>query len=158
MNKLINCLLTIITITAATPLKADLLGSEDDSYIGVQFSIPLASKSSSLFAQQNKTSFMLVNQDSGIKDGIALTLDGSGNQTWGYVRPSRSFDIASSDLSQHIMPIASFDDEGKVKAESFDGFDLLMTAAFGVAIFITLVDDAVDFLEEAEDEEDATDD
>ena len=138
MTKLLTCLLTVFIVTTAIPLKADPLGNEDDTYIGLQFSIPLASKPSGLFSQQSKVSLLLVDQNSDVKDGIALTLDGSGNQTWGYIRPSTEFDIGSSNLSRHIIPIASFDDKGESTITSFDGFDLFMMTIIGTAYFIHL--------------------
>ena len=88
---------------------AESLGEANDTYVGVQITMPLASKSMSIFSGHNRYRYLLIQQRDGIKDGIAVTQDNNGNQILNYLRPLARFDISDSRISEYAVPILRLD-------------------------------------------------
>lgn len=110
MNAISKGLLVIIGLTS-TIVSADFLGETDDNYLGVQMTMPLDSKSAGIFSGHNQYNYLLIEQNDGIKQGIALTQDSNGNKILNYLRPSATFDIIDGRLLNYAVPILSLDAE-----------------------------------------------
>ncbi len=117
MNTISKGLLVIFTLTSSIA-SADFLGEADDSYLGVQMTMPLDSKSMGIFSGRNQYNYLLVEQKDGIKEGIALTRDSSGNKTLNYLRPSATFDIIDSSFTEYAVPILRLDSEASTNNSS----------------------------------------
>ena len=117
MNTISKGLLVIFTLTSSIA-SADFLGEADDSYLGVQMTMPLDSKSMGIFSGRNQYNYLLVEQKDGIKEGIALTRDSSGNKTLNYLRPSATFDIIDSSFTEFAVPILRLDSEASTNNSS----------------------------------------
>jgi hypothetical protein len=110
MNVISKGLLVIFGLTS-TIASADFLGEADDNYLGVQMTMPLDSKSVGIFSGHNQYNYLLIEQNDGIKKGIALTQDSNGNKILNYLRPSATFDIIDGRLSNYAVPILRLDAE-----------------------------------------------
>jgi hypothetical protein len=117
MNAISKGLLVIIALTSSIA-RADFLGEADDSYLGVQMTMPLDSKSMGIFSGRNQYNYLLVEQKDGIKEGIALTQDSSGNRTLNYLRPSATFDIIDNSFPEYAVPILRLDSEASTNTSS----------------------------------------
>ena len=71
--------------------KAELLDDEDDSYIGLQITIPLAKRPAKLSQADFEYSLLLIDKSDGITTGFTWTRDRFDNQTLGYLPPSNQF-------------------------------------------------------------------
>ncbi|MDH3629956.1 MAG: hypothetical protein OER98_02450 [Gammaproteobacteria bacterium] len=110
MNAISKGLLVIFALTSSIA-SADFLGEADDSYLGVQMTMPLDSKPMGIFSGRNQYNYLLIEQKDGIKEGIALTHDSGGNKTLNYLRPSATFDIIDSRFPEYAVPILRLDGE-----------------------------------------------
>lgn len=97
-------LLVLFGLTTSM-VSADFLGDTDDTYIGFQFTTSLGAKSGEFFSGKNQYSYLLIEQNDGVKDGIALTFDSNGNQTLNYLRPSTTFDPGPGRVVDYAVPI-----------------------------------------------------
>ena len=110
MNAISKGLLFIFALTSSIA-SADFLGEADDSYLGVQMTMPLDSKPMGIFSGRNQYNYLLVEQKDGIKEGIALTRDSSGKKTLNYLRPSATLDIIDSSFAEYAVPVLKLDSE-----------------------------------------------
>lgn len=101
-----------VMLLVVSHVNAGVLGDSDDSYFGFQITIPLDSGRKKIFSKNNEYSLMLINQTDGIKDGLVFTRKGDENQILGYIRPSNTFEIGRSKVSDFAMPILILDKEG----------------------------------------------
>ena len=62
---------------------------------------PLNLRSGNLFAGRNQYRYLLIRQKEGIKDGLAFTDDSNGGQVLNYLKPSATFDIGESEISEY---------------------------------------------------------
>lgn len=104
MKMILTGLLVVFGFTS-TIAGADFLGETDDAYIGFQMTTPLGVKSTGLFSGHSQYSYLLLRQQDGIRDGVAIMQDGDGNHGLNYLRPSASFDISLDRLSERAVPV-----------------------------------------------------
>ena len=104
-----NLVLGLITFSfaASSGAKADLLGTQDDLYLGLQIIIPLDFESSAIRSKSNRLSLLLLQQTEGIRDGFAFTLHGNGVRELIYIRPSSEFEIGGSRLAGYAVPLVT---------------------------------------------------
>ncbi len=136
MNTISKGLLVILGLTSSIA-NADFLGEADDTYIGVQMTMPLDSKSMGIFSGRYQYSYLLIEQNDGIKDGIALTQDSNGNQILNYLRPSDTFDIIESSLSEYAVPILRLDEQANTdtnNSTNYAGVGLVALLVVGIII------------------------
>lgn len=133
MNVISKGLLVIFGLTTSIA-SADFLGEVDDNYLGVQMTMPLDSKSTGIFSDHNQYTFLLIEQKDGIKEGIALTQDSSGNKTLNYLRPSATFDIIDSRFAEFAVPILRLDGEASAnpKSTSYAAAGLVALVVVGI--------------------------
>jgi hypothetical protein len=112
MKKFLIGLVGSVSILMSSLLYADVLGGGDDRYIGLQMRIPFVANGSSLFSARVEYSALLITQNNGYKEGITFTQDIYGNQTMGYLRPSNTFHIGRSNISDYTMPIMTSNEVG----------------------------------------------
>ena len=117
MNAISKGLMFILGLTSSIA-SADFLGEADDHYLGVQMTMPLASKSTGILSGQNHFNYLLIEQKDGIKQGMSLTQDSSGNRTLNYLRPSATVDIIDSRLPEYAVPILRLDGEASTSNNS----------------------------------------
>jgi len=115
MNLIAKGLLVIFGL-ATSIASADFLGEADDNYLGVQMTMPLDSKSMGMFSGHNQYNYLLIEQKDGIKKGIVLTRDSSGNKTLNYLRPSATFDMIDSRFTEYAVPILRLDGEASTNS------------------------------------------
>ena len=136
MNTISKGLLVILGLTSSIA-NADFLGEADDTYLGVQMTMSLDSKSMGIFSGRNQYSYLLIEQNDGIKDGIALTQDSNGNQILNYLRPSDTFDIIESSLSEYAVPILRLDERANTdtnNSTNYAGVGLVALLVVGIII------------------------
>ena len=104
MKMILTGLLAVFGFTT-TIASADFLGETDDAYIGFQMTTPLGIKSTGLFSGRSQYSYLLLRQQDGVRDGVAIMQDGDGNHSLNYLRPSASFDISLDRLAEHAVPV-----------------------------------------------------
>ena len=108
MKMILYVLLPAIAVLTSYPASADVLGDEDDQYIGLQLTIPLDRHRNRLSANKIEYSTLIINQQDGLREGIAFTRNFDGTSTLGYLTPSDEFEIGLSSVSNHIVPLQSF--------------------------------------------------
>jgi len=108
MNSMAKGLLLIFGLTSSIA-GADIFGEADDTYLGVQMTMSLDSKYRGIFSGRNRFDYLLIEQNDGIKDGIALTQDGNGNQILNYLTPSDTFDIINNSFAEYAVPVLRLD-------------------------------------------------
>jgi hypothetical protein len=114
-------------------VSADFLGEVDDTYIGLQMTTFLDTKSARFFPTRNQYSYLLIKQQDGIKEGIAVTRDRDGNQILNYLRPSAGLEISEASISQYAVPLMNLesnDDTRTNRATSNAGAGLAVLLAF----------------------------
>lgn len=117
MNTISKGLLVILGLTSSIA-SADFLGEADDNYLGIQMTMPLGSKSLGIFSGHKQYYYLLIEQKDGIKEGIALTRDSSGNQTLNYLRPSATVDIIDGSFSEQAVPVLRLDGKASTNNNS----------------------------------------
>jgi hypothetical protein len=80
--------------------------------------MPLGSKSLGIFSGHKQYYYLLIEQKDGIKEGIALTRDSSGNQTLNYLRPSATVDIIDGSFSEQAVPVLRLDGKASTNNNS----------------------------------------
>jgi len=105
MKKILIGLVGSVSILMSSLLYADVLGGGDDKYIGLQMRIPFEANGKNLFSARVEYSALLITQQDGYKEGITFTQDIYGNQSMGYLRPSNTFHIGRSNISDYSMPL-----------------------------------------------------
>jgi len=135
MNAISKGLLVIFALTSSIA-SADFLGEADDSYLGVQMTMPLESKSRGIFSGRKQYNYLLIEQKDGIKEGIALTYDSSGNKTLNYLRPSATFDIIDSGFEEYAVPILRLDSEASTNnsSENYAAAGLVALVVVGIIV------------------------
>lgn len=108
MKAILNGLLVVCGMSTSI-VSADFLGDADDAYLGLQMTRPLEVKSLRLFSGRKQYSLLLLEQQGGIKSGIALTRDSDGMQTLNYLIPSHTFDIGASRVTDYALPVMRLD-------------------------------------------------
>ena len=151
--------LIAISIAFATGAQADVLGDEDDAYIGFQMTIPLETESAGLFGRKNQYSLLVINQTDDIRDGVAFTLYGDGAGELSYITPTRRFELGSSRLSEHSLPIMRFtpaglEDHGYA-TQVMDGTEFVILLVAGTVVIMDKFKDTVESLDEIDAEDDA---
>lgn len=137
-------------------LNADILDSEDDNYLGLQVSIPLGASPTNNALAKAEYSFLVVNRNNGITDGVVWTHGVADTSTFGYLRPSNTFTIGSSRVSDYTVPLASIDAGGEMsisRVTEIDGGDLIMYTIGGIYLIANAIDDALDDLDDSDDDE-----
>jgi len=129
----------VISFTCGSIAGADLLGDEDDTYVGFQVTIPLAEFRSNITSGKHEYSVMLVSQQDGMRDGIVFTRDTDGNRTLGYLKPSRNYRIGQSRVEDYTLPIVKLSSGNNV--QSNPGFvEGVVYVAAGIAAVSFLLD------------------
>ncbi len=98
--------------------------------------IPLDPESVGIFSGHNQYDYLLIEQKDGIKEGIALTQDSSGNRILNYLRPSATFDIIDSRLPEYAVPILRLDGEASTNNNSTNYGTAGLVALLVVAIIV----------------------
>ncbi len=128
MKTILKGLLVLFGLTSSI-VGADFLGEEDDTYIGFQFTTSLYSMSRGLFSDHSQFSYLLIQKRDGIKDGLALTQDGYGNQVLSYMRPSSDFDILQSRVVEYAVPIMKLETQDTPDADTGSNVSSAVTIA-----------------------------
>ncbi len=155
-------LLLAMSFICTADLKADLLGDEDDTYVGLQLMMPLESKSAGQFFRNAQHSLLMIGQSDGIREGVAFTQFGHGMREVSYLSPSNNFEIGTSRISDHAIPLMRIDDEGIINTGYSEnsmgalqlGVFLVASAVIVLYVVDETVDETVEILDDAfEDEE-----
>ena len=158
MRKILSILLMGMTLTAGLAANAGVLGDADDRYFGFQVTIPLEVKHDSLSTHRLEYGAMIVDQRDGLKEGIVFTRDISGNNIFGYLRPSADFEVGRSRISDYTLPLMDLSGDAAIHS-SYGTGETILYFAVGVAVFIKLVDYASDEIVECiVEEEDCSED
>ena len=151
MKKFFIGLISCVIILSSSLVYADILGGGDDRYIGFQVAIPFKANGAGLFSGKAEYSALLIDQRNGYKEGISFTQDIYRNQTMGYLRPSRTFEIGHSRISDHSIPLLTRDQEGVTQFGLVTGVAAIVVV--GALVTILVVDTTaaiVDCIVEAE--------
>lgn len=137
MKTILIGLISVVSFLTGSTASADLLG-DDDSYLGLQVSIPLGASRGKVLATRYEYHAMLINQRDGIRDGIVFTRDTGGERSLGYLGPSRTFRIDEGRISDYTIPLVNLRD-GEIRSP----FDV-MGAAVGLAVVVVVIGKAAD--------------
>ena len=116
MKILLIGLIGAISLSVGSTAIADLLGEEDDIYIGFQVTVPLGAKPGRLMSGGNEYSALLITQHDGIRDGFVFTRDTGGHQVLGYIRPSRDYRIDQHRVSDYTIPMVYLNEGGEMRS------------------------------------------
>ncbi len=136
-------LIGVVSFLTGSTAIADVLGGEDDTYIGFQMTIPLDTNRVSFMSGRNEYSAVLVNQADGIKDGIVFTRDANGIPTLGYLRPSQTYRIGQSKVSDYTIPVTTLNEDGGIRS-NFNGEGLVVGLVIGIVAVAKLVEKVTD--------------
>lgn len=156
MKSILILLLLSLVLFPCLELKAEILDNEDDTYLGFQLSIPLEESPKNIALAKAEYSFLVINKNSGITDGFVWTHDVAGKHTFGYLRPSNTFLIGKSKVSDYTLPFISSEDRGGVSINhvtEIDGGDLIMYTIGGIYVISHVIDDAWDDLFDSDNDE-----
>jgi hypothetical protein len=112
------------------------IGEADDTYLGVQMTMSLDSKYRGIFSGRNRFDYLLIEQNDGIKDGIALTQDGNGNQILNYLTPSDTFDIINNSFAEYAVPVLRLDGSASTNTNNSTNY---AGAGFVALLFIGII-------------------
>ena len=143
MKKILIGLVGSVSILMSSLLYADVLGGGDDKYIGLQMRIPFEANGKNLFSARVEYSALLITQQDGYKEGITFTQDIYGNQSMGYLRPSNTFHIGRSNISDYSMPLLIRNQDG---ASQYGLVQFVVVGAVVVVAFGKLITKAADHL------------
>ena len=143
MNRILYALFPAIAVLTSYPASADVLGDEDDQYIGLQLTMSLDRHQNRLSTNRLEYSTLIVNQQDGLREGIAFTRNFDGTSTLGYLTPSYEFEIGHGSISNHIVPLQQYDENG-VPYNNLTGVAVVVPILVGAAVLFKLVDDASD--------------
>ena len=129
---------TILSVSSS--VSAEVLDEGDDLYVGLQINIPLESDSNVAYTRQTRFSFLLIEQRDGISDGIAYSHDNAGNSSLDYVRPSTSFKIGRSSISDYALPIFRGNAEGGIDPDYQTNYSGLEFGIFLIAGTVFVID------------------
>jgi len=156
MKRLILSLITIPVIVLSGA-RADVLGEEDDVYIGLQISIPLEKKSRYSLTKDNRYHLLLVQQTDGMRDGIVLTGQADGMQSLSYLRPSSTFTIGTSNIEDYSLPLVLHDPmngEGYELASHLSFVEFAVYSVFAVGYLMDKIFGVFDDIDDIDDEGD----
>ena len=156
MKRIMILLLHSLVILPCLQVEADVLTSEDDTYVGLQVSIPLGQGRKYHASTATEYSFLIVNRSNGISDGVVWRHYDSGKQTLGLLRPSSTFLLGESRISDYTLPFLS-SDAGINNLTTLDGKDFLIYTVGGIYIIAHAIGDALDSMDE-HDPDDLVDD
>lgn len=153
MKVLLLGLISSFSLLTGSTASADILGEENDTYIGFQVTIPLDTKHAGLMSGRNEYSAFLVNQTDGIRDGIAFTQDFNGLQTIGYMRPSPTYEIGRSRIADYTIPIINLNEDVGIRSNFSGASEFFFGAVVGVVVVIKVIDYVGDEIEDCADPE-----
>ena len=139
-------LVGVVSMLMGSSAIADLLGERDDTYIGFQVRVPLAASLSNLKSGGTEYSALFISQQDGMRDGIVFTRDTDGNRTLGYLRPSRTYSITRSQISDYTIPMVSLNQDSEIQTSfAIEGMAGLVTVG-AVLVVMTkeILDESVD--------------
>jgi len=145
-------LISFTAVLTASGATADVLGDADDTYIGLQVTLPVAAKRTGILSGKHSFSVMLIDQTDGIKEGIAFNQDTEGIRTIDYVRPNRTFEIGQGRIFDYTIPIVNLS-EGAGIRNDLTGGEFLLGLAIGVAVLARVVGFAADEITDCVDPE-----
>jgi hypothetical protein len=156
--KILSLLLTGLLISISA--RADVLGDSDDTYIGLQVTIPLDTRSAGLFSQSNQFSLLLIEQDDGFKDGIVMTMDNEGLENFSYIAASPDFAIGSSRISDYATPLFQRNRQGRLSTAqtSYSGLEFGILLIAGSVFIIDKLFDVFDDIDEYDDDKHESED
>jgi hypothetical protein len=96
----------------------------------------LDSKYRGIFSGRNRFDYLLIEQNDGIKDGIALTQDGNGNQILNYLTPSDTFDIINNSFAEYAVPVLRLDGSASTNTNNSTNY---AGAGFVALLFIGII-------------------
>ena len=132
-------LIGVVAFLIGSTASADALGVGDDTYIGFQVTIPIGGNRAGFLSGGNEYSAMLMKQSDGMRDGIVFTRDSGGMQTLGYLRPSRTYRIGHSRISDYTIPVARLG-EGSGVQSGFAGGELVFGVVAGIVLLAKLTE------------------
>ncbi len=145
MKKILIGLVGSVSILMSSLLYADVLGGGDDKYIGLQMRIPFEANGKNLFSARVEYSALLITQQDGYKEGITFTQDIYGNQSMGYLRPSNTFEIGKSKISDYALPIMSKVEDGEIRSNMRgDGVLIVVAVAVGIVVVVKMAQEVSD--------------
>ena len=145
--KYITLGLIVLCMTWNAGANDDILGNEDDSYFGMQISIPLERPSNELFSKQTRYSLLLLNQQDGMREGVTYTYFSKGGHSFNYLQPTREFELGVSRIEHYGMPLVQFDSDGNYRSNADPVTDPLIfgvTVIAGAAVLLKVTKDAAD--------------
>lgn len=151
----ISLALVFLTVSESN---AEFLYSEDDTYFGLQVSIPLGAAPGQFTPTNFEYSFLLVDKNDGIATGVTWTRDGSDTSTLGFLPPSNSFRIGESKVSQHVMPLLTDDDSVDLSMSNLtaiDGATFLIYTIAGIYVVGKILGDVLDDIADIDLEEES---
>lgn len=131
-----------ISLLGGSSATADVLGAADDTYAGLQVTIPLNKNRAGLFSRKSEINAVLINQADGNRDGLVFTRDMNGKRTIGYLRPSQTYQVGRGRISDYTMPLISFD-ENAASQTDYAG-EMIFGLIVGVAVVVKMLDFAAD--------------
>ena len=153
MKSIVIGLLGVISMLSGSTAIAELLGEEDDTYVGFQVTIPVAVSQGRLMSGSNEYSALFISQQDGIRDGIVFTRDRDGIGTLGYLRPSSAYSITQSKVSDYTIPFANLDGGGELRNPfAIEGAAGLAVVAVSVVVLMReLLEESVDCIDPEKD-------
>ena len=152
-------LIGVVTFLIGSSAIADVLGQEDDTYIGFQVTIPLDANRNNFISGRNEYSAVLINQKDGIRDGIVFTRDINGIQTLGYLRPSLTYRIGQSRISDYTIPVTRLNEGNEIRS-NYSGEEIVFGLLIGIAVVAKfaekVTDEATDCFDPEADSEEIT--
>ena len=89
---------------------------------------------------------MVIGQNDGIREGIAFTRDINGIKTLGYLRPSQTFEIGQSRISDYAIPVMNLNEGNEIRSDLSAGSEIVFGLVVGIAVVVKLLDYAAEEL------------
>lgn len=137
-------LVSAMTYLMGSIATADVFGEDDDTYVGFQVTIPIDANHADFLPAKNAYSFMVTGQNDGIREGIAFTRDINGIKTIGYLRPSQTFEIGQSRISDYTIPVMNLNEGNEIRSDLSAGSEIVFGLVVGIAVVVKLLDYAAE--------------
>ena len=154
MYKILLSFLAGLILFPGPESHAQTLDDEDDTYLGLQVSIPLEASTRNTGLVNAEYSLLVVNRNSGITDGAVWTYDAAGRHTIGYLRPSETFTVGQSNIADYTLPLLSSEDGGGLGVNyQISGMDIVLYTIGGLYILGDVLEDALGDLFDRDDDD-----
>ena len=112
MNRFLKAGLLVTGMTSSIA-QADILGDEDDTYLGFQISTQLDSHYRGFRWDANQYRYRYLQRKNGIEDGIEISIDSLGGQRLNYVRSFAGYEGGGNGAEKIALPLLRLDAQAR---------------------------------------------